>query len=613
MPRVLGLVSERRAAAGWAVTLAVALAAPLVMGSYQLSIATSVLTFAMLGLGLNIVVGYAGLLDLGYAAFFAIGAYTSSLLSLEAGLGFWQTLPFAVVATAIGGCIIGYPTLRLRSDYLAIVTLGFGEIVRIIATNLTITGGPNGLYGIPAPGIAGVSITSIPGLYYLGLAFTVAALLLSWVLSRSWLGYAWRSLREDETAAEAVGVPTVRVKLLAYVMGAIVGGVAGPFFAARFGAVDPTSFTFLVSVQILLVVIVGGMGSLPGVLLGALVIIALPEALRAVADFRLLIFALALIALMVFRPQGLWPAPRPRGAPRGRPVPAAPLEAAAPATRGQPAAGEDLLTVAGVSRRFGGVRAVDDVSFTVRTGEIVSIIGPNGAGKTTLFNCITGVTKPDAGRVVLHGGRHGRRVLHRRAPHRVVAAGLARTFQGIRLFDGLSAADNVLVGRYCRRRRDGWRTSRGLTGGLVGVSGATHAEVRRWLGFVGLGDRGDSLARELSYGERRRLEIARALASEPFAVLLDEPAAGTNPTEKNELMGLIRQVRDSGVSVVLIEHDMDLVMSVSDRVIVMDQGQMIAEGTPEQVRGNQRVIDAYLGGEEETAAETVEEVLGWRS
>ena len=593
------------------VTLAacvLALLLPYLVSGYGLSVAVTVVTFAILGLGLNVVVGYAGLLDLGYAAFFAIGAYTSSLLQLKLKMPFWETLPLALLAAAISGFVIGYPTLRLRSDYLAIVTLGFGEIVRITATNLSVTGGPNGLYGIPPARVFGRPVVSPHSLYYLGLFFLLIAIVVTTLLSRSRLGRAWRSLREDETAAEAIGVPAIKVKLLAYVMGAMIGALAGMFFSTRFGTVDPTSFTYFTSVMILIVVIVGGMGSIPGMLLGAVVVIVLPEILRPISNYRLLIFALALVVLMLVRPQGLWPVSRTRRGTFTAP-PAGAEEAAedAAVVVAPRKHGEVLLKVTGLRHRFGGVTAVDDVSFEIRTGEIVSIIGPNGAGKTTVFNCITGLVAPEGGTVLLHGDHS----LLGMRPHKIVGLGLARTFQGIRLFGGMSVADNALVGLIVHQGRVLSRH------GLLSRTTSRDRRVAwRWLEFVGLADRAHLLASELSYGDRRRLEIARALVSRPSLLLLDEPAAGTNPTEKRELMTLVRQVRDSGVAVVLIEHDMGLVMGLSDRVIVLDMGRVIAEGPPALVQDDQRVIDAYLGredDEDDESVETVEEVLGWHS
>lgn len=585
--------------------LVAALAVPAFSGNYIVDVGLTIITYAILGLGLNIVVGYAGLLDLGYAAFFAIGAYTTALLETLAGFNFWATLPFSLAFAGISGVVVGYPTLRLRSDYLAIVTLGFGEIVRITATNLDITGGPNGIYGINPASLFGFEISSPRAIYELGMGFLILVLAFAIRLGSSRLGRAWTSIREDEAAAEAVGVPTLAVKLLAYVMGALIGGMAGSLFAARFGTIDPTAFTYLQSVTILIIVVLGGRGSIPGVLLGAAIVAGTPEALRFLNLWRIFAFAVALILLMLVRPQGLWPA-------RLRRPPVPPREAADQATLNVPekgSTGEALLEVRDLRKTYGGVTAVSAVSFRVVRGEILSIIGPNGAGKTTVFNCLTGVTRPTSGSVVWRGNS-----IVGRTPHAVVHLGIARTFQGIRLFPDLTAFENVLVGMDHHARAS-------VAAQVLSLPSARHeeadhhAEARRWLGFVGLDARAGVRAADLPYGDQRRLEIGRALASRPSLLLLDEPAAGMNPTEKTALMALIRGIRDVGITVLLIEHDMMLVMGISDRIVVMDHGTVIAEGSPAEIQTNQSVIDAYLGSDEEEGADesSLAEADAWGS
>ncbi len=284
---------------------------PLSLNNYHLTVLTNVCVYAMLGLGLNIVVGYAGLLDLGYAAFFAIGAYATASLMTTYNLPFWLMLPVGAVLAAMFGVLIGAPTLRLRSDYLAIVTLGFGEITRISATNLDFTGGPNGLYGVPQPTLGGFTFTLPIHYYYLILVLMLITLFCVSRLEHSRLGRAWAYIREDELAAAAMGINTVRIKLLAYALGAVWAGIAGCFLAVQLSAVAPESFTFNQSVQILIIVVLGGLGSIPGVLLGAAVVVITPEILRNLPanliDWRLFCFAVVLVALMIFRPQGLWP------------------------------------------------------------------------------------------------------------------------------------------------------------------------------------------------------------------------------------------------------------------------------------------------------------------
>lgn len=611
--------------------------------------AANAAAFAVLALGLNIVVGFAGLLDLGYAAFFAIGAYLyGALTSFQilphwapfwepfAALGlvarlpndlvhftvsFWLALPLAALVAAGCGVAFGAPTLRLRGDYLAIVTLGFGEIVPIVARNLpAVTNGAAGLNGIAPPSVLGHSfgVAATP-YYYVAVGMVLLLMLVSVRLRDSRIGRAWMAIREDETAASAMGIDRVRFKLLAFATGAAFAGMAGTFYVAKLQTATPEMFGFPVSVMVLVMIVLGGLGSVRGVVLGAVLLsllqswwladltewlhalggaLAIPLLTRIeLAPATELIFGIVLVVMMLFRRDGLVPATGRQAAmsferqhaevERRSPPPQVPRAA----TEAPP-----VLSVNAVGVRFGGLVALRDVSFAVPEGGVLAIVGPNGSGKSTLFNVMTGLVPASAGSVVLTPRDAPPRDLTRLKPHRILRAGIARTFQNIRLFPDLTVLQNVLIGEHARLRSGPIRAVLRLP--------ATRAEERaardRAIAILSLFanrllPRLDQPVRALSYANRRRVEIARALASRPRVLLLDEPTAGMNPAETLELADQIAALNANGLTIVLIEHKLDVVAQLADSVVVLDGGEVIARGTPDAVRRDPQVIAAYLG------------------
>ena len=548
--------------------------------------------YAALTLGLNVINGFAGQLSIGQGAFYGIGAYTAALLTVQAGWSFWPATAAAAVLAALLGMAVSLPVLGVRGLYLGMATFGFAEIVHVVLRSWEdLTRGPLGISGILPPMAFGVDFGTQDRYYFLVLAAVLGSLALSHRIYQSPVGHALLAIRDDELAAALAGIHTTAHKVAAFGVAAGLGGLAGSLFAHYVTYISPESFTSVESILIVTMLIVGGRGNVLGALVGAGVLVALPEALRVVNVYRVLLYGLLLIGAAVFRPQGIvgqWGLGRRRAAP-------VPEPGARPATA---AVGLEpilptlpILEVEDLQVRFGGLVALDAVSFRVTPGEVYGIIGPNGAGKTTLFNAITGVAPVARGQIRLAG-----RDLAGLSPYRRVRAGIARTFQNIRLFASMHAWETVEVGFHGRLRHGALAHLAG-TPAAGAEAGRTRSAADELLAFVDLAAETDQLARNLPYGHQRRLEIARALATGPRLLLLDEPAAGMNATECEELVALIGKIRQRGVTVLLVEHHMQVVMGACDRILVLNFGRRIAEGPPAAIREDPQVVAAYLGME----------------
>jgi branched-chain amino acid transport system permease protein len=626
-PFSLGAFIFVAAAAGCAaIPLAVSLT------GYQLNLLMQASTYTVAVFGLVIVLGYTGQINLAQAAFFGLGAYCVALGTTDFGLGFWLSLVLGVATAALAGAILGLASLRLGGHYLAMVTISFQTILSLALNNwISLTHGPDGVRDIKRPELL------IGSQYYL--AFCIAMFFIAgfavFQLKRRRLGRAMQAVRDNELAAGVAGIDTFGTKVAAFTLSAALGGFGGGLFAGGFTYISPDQFTFAESIVFLTMALLGGAVSPFGAALGTGLLILLPEWLRFLKVVYLAVYGAAVILIMVFLPEGLWgivtwarkrlfppesvdvksikPLPltqnddrmraggrrasvdgksrpsHPNALPKGRGS-QAPLTSNGESllsphgerdgVRGDSpsvSTGAGILDVRALSKHFGGLKAVDAVDLLVSENSVHALIGPNGSGKTTMLNVLSGLYRPTSGSVLFDGEE-----ITYSPPHKRARLGLGRTFQNIRLFPGMSVLDNVIVGAE--------QPGRSLPGTEAFRDHALSA-----LKFVGLADRAYRDVGSLSYGHQRLVEIARALAANPKLILLDEPGAGLNHAEKDGLIGLLKQLKGHGLTILIIDHDMAMVEQVADHITVLNFGRRIADGLPQDVLRNPDVVAAYLG------------------
>ena len=582
----------------------------LVPNPYYLNVANIIGLNTMIVLGLNLLIGYAGQISLGHAAFYGLGAYVSGVLTVTYNVPPWLGIIIALVVTGFLALLIGIPTLKLHGHYLVMATLGFNLIVNIVMIQWdSVTGGPSGFPGIPNLAIGSWVFDSDKKMYYLIWFCAFMSMILALNLVNSRVGRGLRALHGSELAASSLGVRTDTYKIKVFVVSAVYASLAGSLYAHYLTFISPKTFDIFFSVELVTMVIVGGMGSVWGALLGTIFLTPLPNVLHVFDEYKDVFYGLVLVVILIFVPEGLFVAAskqwmsmtkagrteeseeQPEEKERGAVKPAIQQDGLRPFPRRsvfQKTSGP-ILSVRDVTISFGGIVALGQVSFDLPEGSITALIGPNGAGKTTMINVISCFYRPQEGEVFFSGA-----AVRRLRPYAMAAMGMTRTFQNIQIFENMTVLENVMIGLHGITRNE-------FVCSLFHLPGFRHEEReienRAWevLRFFNLETKGRWLASSLSYGDQKRIEMARAFAPWPRLMLLDEPVAGLNINETLEIAQLIRQIRAQGTSVLLVEHDMNLVMGISDKVVVLNYGQKIADGHPEDVQANDQVMAAYLG------------------
>ena len=578
-----------------ALAAAVPLAAALPLPDFWITQLNYIGLYSLTCLGLVLLTGVGGLTSFGQAAFVGIGAYTSAWLTVNTGMSPWLTLFVGLAITAASALVLAFITLRMSGHYLPLATIAWGLALYYLMSNIDALGKYDGILGIKSLALFGFDIGQGRAFFVLtwAIVLTLAAALLHLLDSRA--GRAIRSLSSGAQMAESMGISTFHYKVTIFVIAALFASVAGWLLAHFQRTVNPSAFGLKMGIEYLFMTVVGGVGYVWGALAGAALTkllddqlqVLLPRLIGTSGSYEVIVFGIALVMMLKYQPNGLWDfvvrrLPRGRRAVDWADAPALPQKA-------KPSPGELLLDVRAAHKAFGGLVAVNDVSFQVSAGEIVGLIGPNGAGKSTTFNLVTGVLPLTRGAVAFRGetisGRRARTIARR---------GMARTFQHVKMVPDMTVLENVALGAHCRGRK-------GVLAAMArldrGEERSLFKEAQRQLERIGMGAWLHEQAGNLAMGPQRLLEIARALCTDPALLLLDEPAAGLRHKEKQALAGVLRQLQREGMSILLVEHDMDLVMDVCDRLVVMEFGTLLMEGTPREVQQSPAVRAAYLGTE----------------